>query len=183
MDKIFIVKPTNHSPDNSPTTSSTVFSPSGTVTSTEFSSEGDSDIDDNSFLCLKTNHAIVRKSWVAYKEVGVVERGDSGKRIVHQTNYLIAQVLNVIDNKSYNLKFVEYVKHQRFKPYYTWDVNRPDKIISNKDELVHLKAPDYLLQPKEVKQGAKIAPEHTDFIHNFFSLIFYKKLYNLILKI
>ena len=71
---------------------------------------------------------------------------------------------------------MEYVKHQRFKPYYTWDVNRPDKIISNKDELVLLKAPDYLLQPKEVKQGAKIAPEHTDKIHNFFSLLFYKKL-------
>merc|ERR1712055_231055 len=76
MDKLFIVKP-NHSPDNSPTTSSTAFSPSGTVTSTEFSTEEDSDIDDNSFLCLDTTHSIVRRSWVAYKEVKLVERGDS----------------------------------------------------------------------------------------------------------
>ena len=163
MDKFFI-KP-NHSPDSSPTTATT--SPSGTA-STEFSTEDDSEmIDDNSFNCLDTTHSIEPKSFVAFKEVKLLERVNS-KRNIHQTNYLIARVESVIDNKSYNLKFLEYVKNKMFKPYYTWDVQRPGKIISNKDELVLLKAPHYLYQPKEVKQGAKIAPEHTNKIHNFF---------------
>ena len=161
MDKFF--KP-NHSPDSSPTTTAT--SPSGTA-STEFSTEDDSEmIDDNAFDCLDTTHCIKPKSFVAFKEVRRLERDN--KRNIYQTNYLIARVENVTDNKSYNLKFLEYVKNKMFKAYYTWDLQHPDQIVSNKDDLVLLKTPDHSYQPKVIKQNAKSTPTDTNKIHKYF---------------
>ena len=166
MVKYFATTPKpNHYPDSSPTT--TVTSPTGTATTTDFTEDDSFMIDDESFDCIDDKNCIKRNSFVAFKEVTCRKRDDN-KRKTPLTNYVIAKVDNVTDNKSYNLRFLKYVRNGQYKAYYTWDLDRPNEIITDKDLLVLLKDPDYVHQPKECKQGAKISLEHKDKVHNFF---------------
>ena len=153
MEKRFITKKPRH--DTTPDSSPNVFtSPSCTV-STDISTEDEIEVGDDAFDCLDRINHIEAKSFVAYKEIITMTR-ESGKRAAFNTNYVIAQVQEVIDDSSYVLKFLRFEKNGRLLSFYTWDEQRQYELVSNKKDLVLLQPPKLCVQPKDAKQGAKI---------------------------